>query len=146
MADLSTTFTGIRFPNPFMLASAPPTESESNIRRAYDAGWGGVVTKTIGLHEVTTDRDRADHAALRIHPIDRRGLSHPIAVIGHVDDAAKTIEGETRERHERRATREDRLITRRGIDREHRIRSAIGDQDLPHLESMSDAGPRDGQH
>ena len=48
MADLSTTFTGIRFPNPFMLASAPPTESESNIRRAYDAGWGGVVTKTIG--------------------------------------------------------------------------------------------------
>ena len=36
MADLSTTFTGIRFPNPFMLASAPPTESESNIRRAYD--------------------------------------------------------------------------------------------------------------
>jgi dihydropyrimidine dehydrogenase (NAD+) subunit PreA len=56
MADLSTTFTGIRFPNPFMLASAPPTESESNIRRAYDAGWGGVVTKTIGLHEVTNVR------------------------------------------------------------------------------------------
>ena len=52
MADLSTTFTGIRFPNPFMLASAPPTESESNIRRAFDAGWGGVVTKTIGLHQV----------------------------------------------------------------------------------------------
>ncbi len=52
MADLSTTFTGIKFPNPFMLASAPPTESESNIRRAYDAGWGGVVTKTIGLHQV----------------------------------------------------------------------------------------------
>jgi dihydroorotate dehydrogenase len=56
MADLSTTFTGIKFPNPFMLASAPPTESESNIRRAYDAGWGGVVTKTIGLHKVTNVR------------------------------------------------------------------------------------------
>jgi dihydropyrimidine dehydrogenase (NAD+) subunit PreA len=56
MADRSTTFTGIRFPNPFMLASAPPTESESNIRRAYDAGWGGVVTKTIGLHQVTNVR------------------------------------------------------------------------------------------
>ena len=52
MADLSTEFTGIRFPNPFLLASAPPTESESNIRRAYDAGWGGVVTKTIGMHQV----------------------------------------------------------------------------------------------
>jgi len=56
MADLSTEFTGIKFPNPFMLASAPPTESESNIRRAYDAGWGGVVTKTIGLHQVTNVR------------------------------------------------------------------------------------------
>jgi dihydropyrimidine dehydrogenase (NAD+) subunit PreA len=56
MADLTTTFTGIRFPNPFMLASAPPTESESNIRRAFDAGWGGVVTKTIGLHPVINVR------------------------------------------------------------------------------------------
>ena len=35
-----------------MLSSAPPTESESNIMRAFDAGWGGVVTKTIGLHPV----------------------------------------------------------------------------------------------
>jgi dihydroorotate dehydrogenase len=50
--DLSVTFTGLRFENPFMLASAPPTESESNILRAFEAGWGGVVTKTIGLHPV----------------------------------------------------------------------------------------------
>src|SRR5215211_7434068 len=53
MADLSTVFTGIRFENPFLLASAPPTESDSNIIRAFEAGWGGVVTKTIGLHPVT---------------------------------------------------------------------------------------------
>ena len=51
-ADLSTTFTGVRFRNPFLLSSGPPTESESNILRAFDAGWGGVVTKTIGLHPV----------------------------------------------------------------------------------------------
>jgi dihydroorotate dehydrogenase len=51
-SDLSTTFTGIRFENPFLLSSAPPTESESNILRAFEAGWGGVVTKTIGLHPV----------------------------------------------------------------------------------------------
>jgi dihydropyrimidine dehydrogenase (NAD+) subunit PreA len=51
-ADLSTVFTGLRFENPFLLASAPPTESDSNIMRAFDAGWGGVVTKTIGLHPV----------------------------------------------------------------------------------------------
>jgi dihydropyrimidine dehydrogenase (NAD+) subunit PreA len=51
-ADLSTTFTGVRLRNPFLLSSAPPTESESNILRAFEAGWGGVVTKTIGLHPV----------------------------------------------------------------------------------------------
>src|SRR5437773_11109792 len=51
-AELSTTFTGIRFQNPFLLSSAPPTESEQNILRAFDAGWAGVVTKTIGLHPV----------------------------------------------------------------------------------------------
>ncbi|MEJ7760349.1 MAG: hypothetical protein WKF55_12260 [Gemmatimonadaceae bacterium] len=45
-------FTGIQFENPFLLSSAPPTESESNIMRAFEAGWGGVVTKTIGLHPV----------------------------------------------------------------------------------------------
>jgi dihydroorotate dehydrogenase len=50
--ELAVSFTGLRFENPFLLASAPPTESEQNILRAFDAGWGGVVTKTIGLHPV----------------------------------------------------------------------------------------------
>jgi len=49
---LSTRFTGIEFENPFLLASAPPTESDSNIMRAFEAGWGGVVVKTIGMHPV----------------------------------------------------------------------------------------------
>jgi dihydropyrimidine dehydrogenase (NAD+) subunit PreA len=51
-ADLSVTFTGLKFENPFLLSSAPPTESESNILRAFEAGWAGVVTKTIGVHPV----------------------------------------------------------------------------------------------
>ena len=51
-SPLAVTFTGLQFENPFLLASAPPTESDSNIMRAFDAGWGGVVTKTIGLHPV----------------------------------------------------------------------------------------------
>ena len=53
MTDRSVVFTGITFENPFLLSSAPPTESENNILRAFDAGWGGVVTKTIGMHPVT---------------------------------------------------------------------------------------------
>ena len=48
MADLTTTFLGITSPNPFWLASAPPTDKEYNVRRAFDAGWGGVVWKTLG--------------------------------------------------------------------------------------------------
>ncbi len=55
-ATLTTTFTGLTFRNPFLLSSAPPTESDSNIMRAFDAGWGGVVTKTIGLHPVVNVR------------------------------------------------------------------------------------------
>lgn len=50
--ELATNFTGLSFVNPFVLASAPPTESKQKILRAFEAGWGGVVTKTIGLHPV----------------------------------------------------------------------------------------------
>jgi dihydropyrimidine dehydrogenase (NAD+) subunit PreA len=48
VADLSSTFIGIKSPNPFWLASAPPTDKEYNVRRAFEAGWGGVVWKTLG--------------------------------------------------------------------------------------------------
>ena len=48
MADLRSTFLGIKSPNPFWLASAPPTDKEYNVVRAFKAGWGGVVWKTLG--------------------------------------------------------------------------------------------------
>ena len=48
MADLRNTFAGIRSPNPFWLASAPPTDKAVNLHRAFEAGWGGVVWKTLG--------------------------------------------------------------------------------------------------
>ena len=48
MADLNTTFLGISSPNPFWLASAPPTDKAYNVNRAFEAGWGGVVWKTLG--------------------------------------------------------------------------------------------------
>lgn len=48
MADLSIQFAGIRSPNPFWLASAPPTNSGAQVHRAFEAGWGGAVWKTIG--------------------------------------------------------------------------------------------------
>jgi dihydropyrimidine dehydrogenase (NAD+) subunit PreA len=48
MADLTTNFAGIRCPNPFWLASGPPTNCGDQVKRAFDAGWGGAVWKTIG--------------------------------------------------------------------------------------------------
>ena len=48
MANLATSFIGIKSPNPFWLASAPPTDKEYNVNRAFEAGWGGVVWKTVG--------------------------------------------------------------------------------------------------
>lgn len=49
MADLRTHFVGVKSPNPFWLASAPPTDKAYNVIRAFEAGWGGVVWKTLGL-------------------------------------------------------------------------------------------------
>ncbi|AEU36996.1 NAD-dependent dihydropyrimidine dehydrogenase subunit PreA [Granulicella mallensis] len=48
MPTLETTFAGIKCLNPFWLASAPPTNCGEQIMRAFDAGWGGAVWKTIG--------------------------------------------------------------------------------------------------
>ena len=48
MADLTSNFIGIKSPNPFWLASAPPTDKAYNVERAFEAGWGGVVWKTLG--------------------------------------------------------------------------------------------------
>ncbi|MDT8860907.1 NAD-dependent dihydropyrimidine dehydrogenase subunit PreA [Alkalihalobacillus sp. MEB130] len=48
MVDLQTNFAGITSPNPFWLASAPPTNSGYQVQRAFEAGWGGAVWKTLG--------------------------------------------------------------------------------------------------
>ncbi|MBS9720958.1 NAD-dependent dihydropyrimidine dehydrogenase subunit PreA [Tianweitania sp. BSSL-BM11] len=48
MADIRNNFIGIKSPNPFWLASAPPTDKAYNVVRAFQAGWGGVVWKTLG--------------------------------------------------------------------------------------------------
>ncbi|WP_259779561.1 NAD-dependent dihydropyrimidine dehydrogenase subunit PreA [Aestuariispira ectoiniformans] len=49
MADLKCTIAGIESINPFWLASAPPTDKKYNVVRAFEAGWGGVVWKTLGI-------------------------------------------------------------------------------------------------
>ncbi|CAB3224409.1 unnamed protein product [Arctia plantaginis] len=59
--DLSVEVCGIKFENPFGLASAPPTTSTAMIRRAFQQGWGFAVTKTFGL-----DKDLVTNVSPRI--------------------------------------------------------------------------------
>lgn len=49
LVDISIEMCGLKFPNPFGLASAPPTTSGAMIRRAFEAGWGFALTKTFSL-------------------------------------------------------------------------------------------------
>ncbi|MBV8566615.1 MAG: NAD-dependent dihydropyrimidine dehydrogenase subunit PreA [Methylobacteriaceae bacterium] len=72
MVDLRTEFLGIKSPNPFWLASAPPTDRETNVVRALKAGWGGVVWKTLGEDPHIINVNGARYGA--IHGPDRRLL------------------------------------------------------------------------
>lgn len=61
LVDISIEICGLKFENPYGLASAPPTTSSSMIRRAFDAGWGFAVTKTFAL-----DKDNITNVSPRI--------------------------------------------------------------------------------
>ena len=64
--DLSIDFCGVRAPNPFWLASAPPTNTEGQVRRAFEAGWGGAVWKTLSDRPIV-------NVASRYGAIDHEG-------------------------------------------------------------------------
>src|SRR6201990_2695877 len=68
MANLQTHFLGIRSPKPFWLASAPPTDKQVNVLRAFEAGWGGVVWKTLGsqIKNVSSRYSAVDYHGSRV--------------------------------------------------------------------------------
>ncbi len=72
MVDLRSEFVGIKSPNPFWLASAPPTDKEYNVVRAFKAGWGGVVWKTLGEDPTIVNVNGPRYGA--IHGKDRQLL------------------------------------------------------------------------
>jgi dihydropyrimidine dehydrogenase (NAD+) subunit PreA len=72
MADLRSEFCGIKSPNPFWLASAPPSDKEYNVVRAFREGWGGVVWKTLGEDPAIVNVNGPRYGA--IHGPDRRLL------------------------------------------------------------------------
>ena len=68
MADLTTDCAGIKSPNPFWLASAPPANTGEQVMRAFDAGWGGAVWKTLGnpIVNVTSRFGAVDYAGRKM--------------------------------------------------------------------------------
>ena len=75
MRDLSIDFAGIRSPNPFWLASAPPTNTGAQIARAFEAGWGGAVWKTLGAPVI--------NVSSRLGSVDHRG--HRMAGLNNIE-------------------------------------------------------------
>jgi dihydropyrimidine dehydrogenase (NAD+) subunit PreA len=73
MADLSVNFCGLRSPNPFWLASGPPTNTGGQVMRAFDAGWGGAVWKTIGEPIQNTS---SRYAAIDLNGVKMMGLNN----------------------------------------------------------------------
>ena len=53
--DLSIDFCGVKFPNPFLLSAAPPSDDLDMVRAAFDAGWGGAVLKTTSVETEAVD-------------------------------------------------------------------------------------------
>ena len=92
MANLSINFAGIKSPNPFWLASAPPTNSGYQVMKAFDAGWGGAVWKTLGIPVVNVSsrygsvnyRDSRMIGFNNIELITDRPLSHNLKEIEQV--------------------------------------------------------------
>src|ERR1041384_1725277 len=68
MADLSTNLAGIKSPNPFWIASGPPGNTAYQAHRAFEAGWGGVVWKTIGdpTRNVSSRYSSIDYGNMRM--------------------------------------------------------------------------------
>ena len=84
MADLSIDFAGVKSPNPFWLASAPPTNTAYQINKAFEYGWGGAVWKTIGdpVLNVSNRYGAFDYAGNRLVAINNVELisDRPIEV------------------------------------------------------------------
>ena len=73
MADLNVKFAGVTSPNPFWLASGPPTNTGDQVMRAFDAGWGGAVWKTIGEPIVNTS---SRYAAIDLNGVKIMGFNN----------------------------------------------------------------------
>ena len=92
MADLSIEFCGVKFPNPFTLAAAPPTDSAEMVARAFEAGWGGAILKTTSVETEVVELVYPMMAGLDYEDKKLVGLEN-IDLISerHIDEVEKDV-------------------------------------------------------
>src|SRR2546422_2279477 len=91
MADLSINLAGIKSPNPFWVASGPPANTAYQCHRAFEAGWGGVVWKTIGDPIANVSSRSEEHTSQLQSPLhlvcrlllEKKNLAHRHPI--HID-------------------------------------------------------------
>src|SRR6266481_6047124 len=88
VAELSINFAGIRPPNPFWLASAPPSNSGMQVHRAFEAGWGGAVWKTIGAPVLNVSNRYGAWNYGGPHGMSERGMG---SAVGQVPEYCEQI-------------------------------------------------------
>ncbi len=74
MADLSINFAGIKSPNPFWLASGPPSNTGYQVMKAFDCGWGGAVWKTMGIPTVNVSSRYGDVSYRKIRMVGMNNI------------------------------------------------------------------------
>ncbi|MBX7137072.1 MAG: NAD-dependent dihydropyrimidine dehydrogenase subunit PreA [Oligoflexia bacterium] len=92
MASLEVTFCGIKCPNPFFLASAPPTNSYYQVKKAFEAGWGGVVWKTIGepIVNVSSRYSAVDYAGHKVMGLNNIELISDRSIADNLKEITRT--------------------------------------------------------
>src|SRR5437879_1255517 len=101
MADISVLFADtIHSPNPFWLASGPPTNCGEQIMRAFDAGWGGAVWKTLGEPIVNVT---SRYSSVDINGIRMMGLNNIELITDRPLDVNLRELGEVKKRYPRHA-------------------------------------------
>lgn len=96
--DLSIEFCGVRFPNPFMLSAAPPTDDLDMVRSAFEAGWGGAVLKTTSVETEPVDLVYPMMSAIHLDGARIAGLGNIDLISEHhidvVEKRAETLKKE----------------------------------------------------
>ena len=76
MPSLEITVNGLKFPNPFVIGSGPPSTNATIMSKAFAAGWGGVVAKTTALSDTEVINVQPRYGKLRSSKRDNIGFQN----------------------------------------------------------------------